>query len=167
MDPVPWTPNYIMRLTEVRVEAGCSRVASSLVGGKFRQREDVGGGAIGSGGYSGVARLHPDPNEAPRTEKRLPLGELLTKAGDGDFLRSVAEAVLVTNEMLEQKIATLEDGRALWAAGGLGDEAGAVPCPPADTKAWPVWPAPGASIAALSPVIGQQPAPASPSAGRE
>ena len=28
------------------------------------------------------------------TEERLPLAELLTKAGDGDFLRSVAEAVL-------------------------------------------------------------------------
>jgi hypothetical protein len=28
------------------------------------------------------------------TEDRLPLAELLAKAGDGDFLRSVAEAVL-------------------------------------------------------------------------
>lgn len=28
------------------------------------------------------------------TEERLPLAELLAKAGDGDFLRSVAEAVL-------------------------------------------------------------------------
>ena len=28
------------------------------------------------------------------TEERLPLAELLSKAGDGDFLRSVAEAVL-------------------------------------------------------------------------
>jgi putative transposase len=28
------------------------------------------------------------------TEGRLPLSELLEKAGDGDFLRSVAEAVL-------------------------------------------------------------------------
>jgi putative transposase len=28
------------------------------------------------------------------TEDRLPLAELLQKAGDGDFLRSVAEAVL-------------------------------------------------------------------------
>ncbi len=28
------------------------------------------------------------------TEERLPLPELLAKAGDGDFLRSVAEAVL-------------------------------------------------------------------------
>jgi putative transposase len=28
------------------------------------------------------------------TEERLPLQELLAKAGDGDFLRSVAEAVL-------------------------------------------------------------------------
>src|SRR3954464_7639616 len=28
------------------------------------------------------------------TEARLPLAELLEKAGDGDFLRSVAEAVL-------------------------------------------------------------------------
>ena len=28
------------------------------------------------------------------TEDRLPLAELLAKAGDGDFLRSVAETVL-------------------------------------------------------------------------
>ncbi len=28
------------------------------------------------------------------TEDRLPLAELLAKSGDGDFLRSVAEAVL-------------------------------------------------------------------------
>src|SRR5271156_1710788 len=28
------------------------------------------------------------------TEERLPLAELLAKAGDGDFLRSVAEAVM-------------------------------------------------------------------------
>ena len=28
------------------------------------------------------------------TDERLPLAELLQKAGDGDFLRSVAEAVL-------------------------------------------------------------------------
>ena len=28
------------------------------------------------------------------TEERLPLAELLAKAGDGDFLRSVAEAVV-------------------------------------------------------------------------
>ena len=28
------------------------------------------------------------------TEERLPLAELLAKSGDGDFLRSVAEAVL-------------------------------------------------------------------------
>ena len=28
------------------------------------------------------------------TEERLPLAELLSKAGDGDFLRSVAEAVV-------------------------------------------------------------------------
>src|SRR6202012_4719674 len=32
--------------------------------------------------------------EDPMTEERLPLSELLEKAGDGDFLRSVAEAVL-------------------------------------------------------------------------
>lgn len=38
--------------------------------------------------------LHPEPNEDPMTEDRLPLAELLAKAGDGDFLRGVAEAVL-------------------------------------------------------------------------
>ena len=38
--------------------------------------------------------LHPEPTEGPMTEDRLPLTELLQKAGDGDFLRAVAEAVL-------------------------------------------------------------------------
>jgi putative transposase len=32
--------------------------------------------------------------EATMTEDRLPLNELLQKAGDGDFLRAVAESVL-------------------------------------------------------------------------
>jgi hypothetical protein len=32
--------------------------------------------------------------EDPMTEERLPLAELLAKAGDGDFLRAVAEAVV-------------------------------------------------------------------------
>jgi transposase-like protein len=32
--------------------------------------------------------------EDPMTEERLPLAELLAKAGDGDFLRGVAEVVL-------------------------------------------------------------------------
>src|ERR1700761_3217219 len=32
--------------------------------------------------------------EDPMTEERLALSELLEKAGDGDFLRTVAEAVL-------------------------------------------------------------------------
>jgi putative transposase len=32
--------------------------------------------------------------EATLTEDRLPLNELLQKAGDGDFLRAVAESVL-------------------------------------------------------------------------
>ena len=38
--------------------------------------------------------LHPEPTEGSMTEDRLPLTELLQKAGDGDFLRAVAEAVL-------------------------------------------------------------------------
>ena len=33
-------------------------------------------------------------DEDPMTERSLPLAELLAKAGDGDFLRSVAEAVV-------------------------------------------------------------------------
>ena len=33
-------------------------------------------------------------DEDPMTEDRLPLAELMAKAGDGDFLRSVAEAVV-------------------------------------------------------------------------
>jgi putative transposase len=36
----------------------------------------------------------PEPDEDPMTEDRLPLAELLAKAADGDFLRSVAEAVV-------------------------------------------------------------------------
>ena len=32
--------------------------------------------------------------ETTMTEERLPLNELLEKAGDGDFLRAVAESVL-------------------------------------------------------------------------
>lgn len=32
------------------------------------------------------------------TEERLPLAELLAKAGDGDFLRSVAEAVMASRQ---------------------------------------------------------------------
>jgi transposase-like protein len=38
--------------------------------------------------------LHPEPTEDPMTEERMALAELLQKSGDGDFLRSVAEAVL-------------------------------------------------------------------------
>jgi putative transposase len=41
-----------------------------------------------------LRRSHPLIAEEPMTEERLPLAELLAKAGDGDFLRSVAEAVL-------------------------------------------------------------------------
>ena len=38
--------------------------------------------------------LHPKPTEDPITDQRMALAELLQKSGDGDFLRSVAEAVL-------------------------------------------------------------------------
>ena len=38
--------------------------------------------------------LHPKPTEDPMTDERMALVELLQKSGDGDFLRSVAEAVL-------------------------------------------------------------------------
>jgi hypothetical protein len=41
-----------------------------------------------------LRRSHPLIAEEPMTEERLPLAELLAKAGDGDFLLSVAEAVL-------------------------------------------------------------------------
>ncbi len=34
------------------------------------------------------------------TEDRLPLAELLQKAGDGDFLRSVAEAVAASDKVV-------------------------------------------------------------------
>ena len=42
---------------------------------------------------SGVAGLHTD-RRTTTTEERLPLNELLQKAGDGDFLRAIAESVL-------------------------------------------------------------------------
>src|SRR5215204_1385336 len=38
--------------------------------------------------------LHPELTEEPMTDDRMALVELLQKSGDGDFLRSVAEAVL-------------------------------------------------------------------------
>src|SRR5271155_4406458 len=38
--------------------------------------------------------LHPKLTEDPMTDDRMALAELLQKSGDGDFLRSVAEAVL-------------------------------------------------------------------------
>ena len=41
-----------------------------------------------------VQSLHPKLTEDPMTEERMALVELLQKSGDGDFLRSVAEAVL-------------------------------------------------------------------------
>jgi transposase-like protein len=50
--------------------------------------------AIGSAAKVELRRSNPKPNEDPMTEDRLPLAELLAKAGDGDFLRSVAEAVV-------------------------------------------------------------------------
>jgi putative transposase len=40
------------------------------------------------------ADFNRGPMEAPMTEPTLPLIELLQKQDDGDFLRSVAEAVL-------------------------------------------------------------------------
>ena len=49
--------------------------------------------AIGSAGrWSCDALTRTD--EDPTTEDRLTSAELLAKAGDGDFLRSVAEAVM-------------------------------------------------------------------------
>src|SRR5678815_1536876 len=38
--------------------------------------------------------LHPELTEDPMTEERMALVDLLQKSGDGDFLRSVAEAVV-------------------------------------------------------------------------
>ena len=38
--------------------------------------------------------LHPEPSEDPMTDERMALAELLQKSCDGDFVRSVAEAVL-------------------------------------------------------------------------
>src|SRR5206468_11244415 len=47
------------------------------------------------GGSAKVALRDPSkPTEDPMTDERMALVELLQKSGDGDFLRSVAEAVL-------------------------------------------------------------------------
>src|SRR5215207_1566079 len=46
-------------------------------------------------GWPARVELRASPGRrGPMTEDRLPLVELLQKAGEGDFLRSVAEAVL-------------------------------------------------------------------------
>jgi len=39
-------------------------------------------------------RFTPTEELIPMTDDRLPLAELMAKAGDGDFLRSIAESVL-------------------------------------------------------------------------
>jgi hypothetical protein len=49
--------------------------------------------AVRSAWYGGAARPQPELGE-PDDRDRLPLAELLAKAGDGDFLRGVGEAVL-------------------------------------------------------------------------
>lgn len=41
-----------------------------------------------------LADFNREPDEDPMTEERMALAELLQKSGEGDFLRSVAEAVL-------------------------------------------------------------------------
>jgi hypothetical protein len=48
--------------------------------------------AIGSAGCGGVARLYPKPDDS-LIEERLPLAELLAKAGKGDFLCSAEPVV--------------------------------------------------------------------------
>jgi hypothetical protein len=65
------------------------------------------------------------------TEERLPLAELLAKAGDGDFLRSVAEAVvqLLMETDVDGLIGGLADdldgdaGRVCPALGGMAESA--------------------------------------------
>src|SRR5499426_683150 len=50
--------------------------------------------AIGPGGKVELRDFNLNRGEDPMTEERLVLAELLEKAGEGDFLRAVAEAVL-------------------------------------------------------------------------
>ena len=56
------------------------------------------------------------------TEERPPLAELLAKAGDGDFLRSVAEAVvqLLMETDVDGLIGAGESDRAFWWAAERG-----------------------------------------------
>ena len=53
------------------------------------------------------------------TEDRLPLAELLQKAGDGDFLRAVAEAVLQL--LMESRRGGPDRRRAVRALGGAAE----------------------------------------------
>ena len=50
--------------------------------------------ATGLIGKVEFARFTPTEELIPMTEDRLPLAELMAKAGDGDFLRAFAESVL-------------------------------------------------------------------------
>jgi hypothetical protein len=56
--------------------------------------------------------------EDPMTEERLALSELLEKAGDGDFLRTVAEAVLQL--LMDAALVTTGTDQALHIGQGNG-----------------------------------------------
>ena len=60
------------------------------------------------------------------TKARLPLAELLQKAGDADFLRSVAEAVLQI--LMEADVEGLLGARARWSLVGWTAPAAASMC---------------------------------------
>ena len=69
--------------------------SGSVRGGSGNSGFDRG---VGLGWLSDLAagvelrRVHPCPTEEPMTKNRLPLADLLTKAGKGDFLCGVASA---------------------------------------------------------------------------
>ena len=57
-------------------------------------REAMPGWSPGSSGKVEVSSFTAPEEFTPMSEDRLPLAELLQKSGDGDLLRSIAEAVL-------------------------------------------------------------------------
>ena len=70
---------------------GGAATATSLAEARRHYADEAVIGVLGQGG---VARFHLGPSATPMTAERLALAKLLEKAGDGDFLRAVAEAVL-------------------------------------------------------------------------
>jgi hypothetical protein len=88
------SPSVSIVVQEGRVLASPEVVSVRGGGGDSSRDGGVAGVAIEGAGYGGVCRLQPRTEGSPMTETSMPLIELLQKQDDGDFLRSVAEALL-------------------------------------------------------------------------